>query len=226
MLSLACMPQARGVLGHAPAHLPVKNLLGHAPACLPAPPACSALPAQMTGREVVRLYARLRFAAHAAPGQSRARAGQPLATSLHALLPAPNAAERRLRSFGAPPRCALPAGIGQALTLTISSPASPGRGLPERLVPAEAARLLKRLGLPEYADRACGSYSGGNRRKLSVAVALVGGAEVSCNAAGRARKQLLHQCQETEGWNRDWQRAHPVQGNDVHATPSDALSLL
>lgn len=54
-----------------------------------------------------------------------------------------------------------------------------GRGLPERLVPAEATRLLKHLGLREYANRACGSYSGGNRRKLSVAVALVGGAEVS-----------------------------------------------
>ncbi len=62
------------------------------------------------------------------------------------------------------------------------------RGLPERLVPAEATRLLKHLGLQEYANRASGSYSGGNRRKLSVAVALVGGAEVSqnCSGAGRA----------------------------------------
>lgn len=43
-------------------------------------------------------------------------------------------------------------------------------GLPERLVDPEAARLLKQLGLAEFADRACASYSGGNRRKLSVAV--------------------------------------------------------
>ena len=55
---------------------------------------------------------------------------------------------------------------------------TPCRGLPERLVDSEAARLLKQLGLTEFADRACGSYSGGNRRKLSVAVALVGGAPV------------------------------------------------
>jgi hypothetical protein len=38
--------------------------------------------------------------------------------------------------------------------------------------------MLKQLGLTEYVGRACGSYSGGNRRKLSVAAALVGGAEV------------------------------------------------
>ena len=54
------------------------------------------------------------------------------------------------------------------------------RGLPERLVTPEARRLLKALGLGgEAAGRACGSYSGGNRRKLSVAVALVGGAQVA-----------------------------------------------
>ena len=43
-------------------------------------------------------------------------------------------------------------------------------GLPARLVDPEASRLLKQLGLNECADRACASYSGGNRRKLSVAV--------------------------------------------------------
>ena len=34
--------------------------------------------------------------------------------------------------------------------------------------------LLQRLGLGQYADRVCDSYSGGNKRKLSVAIALVG----------------------------------------------------
>ncbi|KAL4853959.1 ATP-binding cassette sub-family A member 3 [Chlorella vulgaris] len=81
-----------------------RQLLGYCPQA-------SALPAQMTGREVVRLYSCL-------------------------------------------------------------------RGLPERLIECEASRMLKQLGLTEYAGRACGSYSGGNRRKLSVAAALVGGAEV------------------------------------------------
>ena len=30
------------------------------------------------------------------------------------------------------------------------------------------------IGLDEYADRKCGTYSGGNKRKLSIAMALVG----------------------------------------------------
>lgn len=34
--------------------------------------------------------------------------------------------------------------------------------------------LLSRLGLIQYADRVAASYSGGNRRKLSVGIALVG----------------------------------------------------
>lgn len=42
-------------------------------------------------------------------------------------------------------------------------------------IAAEVAQLLQQLGLVQYADVACGSYSGGNKRKLSVAVALVGG---------------------------------------------------
>ena len=36
------------------------------------------------------------------------------------------------------------------------------------------AGLLERVGLSSQADNECGSYSGGNKRKLSVAVALVG----------------------------------------------------
>lgn len=40
---------------------------------------------------------------------------------------------------------------------------------------ADVDNLLEQLGLQELADVACGAYSGGNKRKLSVAVALVGG---------------------------------------------------
>lgn len=35
-------------------------------------------------------------------------------------------------------------------------------------------RLLSYLGLNEYGDRLCGTYSGGNKRKLSTAMALIG----------------------------------------------------
>ncbi|KAK9842270.1 hypothetical protein WJX81_003820 [Elliptochloris bilobata] len=48
------------------------------------------------------------------------------------------------------------------------------RGVPPARLGAAVERLLRRLDLAEYADRACESYSGGNKRKLAVAVALVG----------------------------------------------------
>lgn len=41
-------------------------------------------------------------------------------------------------------------------------------------IAGEVQQLLQQLGLVQYADVACGAYSGGNKRKLSVAVALVG----------------------------------------------------
>lgn len=33
---------------------------------------------------------------------------------------------------------------------------------------------IAEMGLTEYADRAAGTYSGGNKRKLSVAIAMIG----------------------------------------------------
>lgn len=37
-----------------------------------------------------------------------------------------------------------------------------------------AERLIKSLGLSKYAYRSSGTYSGGNKRKLSTAIALIG----------------------------------------------------
>lgn len=37
---------------------------------------------------------------------------------------------------------------------------------------------IKKLGLVKYMDKSAGSYSGGNMRKLSTAMALIGGAPV------------------------------------------------
>nr|XP_044990914.1 phospholipid-transporting ATPase ABCA7 isoform X2 [Jaculus jaculus] len=48
------------------------------------------------------------------------------------------------------------------------------RGVPEAQVAQTASSGLARLGLPLYADRLAGTYSGGNKRKLATAVALVG----------------------------------------------------
>ena len=48
------------------------------------------------------------------------------------------------------------------------------RGTPAAQLEGMVDNLLQRLGLGQYADRVCDSYSGGNKRKLSVAIALVG----------------------------------------------------
>ena len=48
------------------------------------------------------------------------------------------------------------------------------RGLSEASVNKYTEWCLKRLGLTAYADRAAGTYSGGNKRKLSTAIALIG----------------------------------------------------
>ncbi|XP_029772205.1 phospholipid-transporting ATPase ABCA7 [Suricata suricatta] len=48
------------------------------------------------------------------------------------------------------------------------------RGVPEAQVAQTASLGLARLGLPQFADRPAGTYSGGSKRKLATAVALVG----------------------------------------------------
>uniref|UniRef100_A0A8C8YZG7 ATP binding cassette subfamily A member 7 n=1 Tax=Prolemur simus TaxID=1328070 RepID=A0A8C8YZG7_PROSS len=48
------------------------------------------------------------------------------------------------------------------------------RGVPEAQVAQTASLGLARLGLPQYADQPAGIYSGGNKRKLATAMALVG----------------------------------------------------
>eukprot|EP00217_Crustomastix_stigmatica_P007793 CAMPEP_0183804176 /NCGR_PEP_ID=MMETSP0803_2-20130417/34669_1 /TAXON_ID=195967 /ORGANISM="Crustomastix stigmata, Strain CCMP3273" /LENGTH=537 /DNA_ID=CAMNT_0026048925 /DNA_START=131 /DNA_END=1744 /DNA_ORIENTATION=- len=48
------------------------------------------------------------------------------------------------------------------------------RGIPDANAKTRATELLQCMGLTEYADRTAGSLSGGNKRKLSVAIALVG----------------------------------------------------
>ena len=48
------------------------------------------------------------------------------------------------------------------------------KGASRRRAPAVADATLRAVGLSRLADRPCGEYSGGNRRKLSLATALVG----------------------------------------------------
>ncbi|XP_068174679.1 phospholipid-transporting ATPase ABCA1 isoform X2 [Antennarius striatus] len=48
------------------------------------------------------------------------------------------------------------------------------RGVPEVSVTKVAQWIVKKLGLTQYADREAGGYSGGNKRKLSTAISLIG----------------------------------------------------
>ncbi|XP_053185826.1 retinal-specific phospholipid-transporting ATPase ABCA4-like isoform X2 [Scomber japonicus] len=48
------------------------------------------------------------------------------------------------------------------------------RGVPESEIPRVAEWGIQKLGLTEYADRYAGTYSGGNKRKLSTAIAMIG----------------------------------------------------
>uniref|UniRef100_A0A4W3JP09 ABC transporter domain-containing protein n=1 Tax=Callorhinchus milii TaxID=7868 RepID=A0A4W3JP09_CALMI len=52
------------------------------------------------------------------------------------------------------------------------------RGVPEREVCKIAEWGIRKLGIVRYADKKAGNYSGGNRRKLSTALALIGGPPV------------------------------------------------
>uniref|UniRef100_A0A8C5P7H9 ATP binding cassette subfamily A member 1 n=1 Tax=Leptobrachium leishanense TaxID=445787 RepID=A0A8C5P7H9_9ANUR len=52
------------------------------------------------------------------------------------------------------------------------------RGVPEREVCKVAEWAVRKLGLVKYAEKCAGNYSGGNRRKLSTAIALIGGPPV------------------------------------------------
>ncbi|XP_068090528.1 phospholipid-transporting ATPase ABCA1 isoform X3 [Hyperolius riggenbachi] len=52
------------------------------------------------------------------------------------------------------------------------------RGVPEKEVCKVAEWAVRKLGLVKYSERCAGGYSGGNRRKLSTAMALIGGPPV------------------------------------------------
>eukprot|EP01062_Namystynia_karyoxenos_P055235 TRINITY_DN45_c0_g1_i1.p1 TRINITY_DN45_c0_g1~~TRINITY_DN45_c0_g1_i1.p1 ORF type:complete len:1842 (+),score=630.41 TRINITY_DN45_c0_g1_i1:449-5527(+) len=48
------------------------------------------------------------------------------------------------------------------------------KGIPQELREHCVVGLMQQVGITQYADRPCGRYSGGNRRKLSLAIALMG----------------------------------------------------
>ena len=46
-----------------------------------------------------------------------------------------------------------------------------------REIEGEVSHWISEVGIVEYADRKCDTYSGGNKRKLSVSIALCGGSK-------------------------------------------------
>ena len=48
------------------------------------------------------------------------------------------------------------------------------KNLDEAALPGLVQSLIEQVTLTPFADRVCGAYSGGNKRKLSLAIALVG----------------------------------------------------
>eukprot|EP00490_Sorites_sp_Unknown_P004121 CAMPEP_0114657178 /NCGR_PEP_ID=MMETSP0191-20121206/13463_1 /TAXON_ID=126664 /ORGANISM="Sorites sp." /LENGTH=113 /DNA_ID=CAMNT_0001875891 /DNA_START=1565 /DNA_END=1903 /DNA_ORIENTATION=+ len=48
------------------------------------------------------------------------------------------------------------------------------KGIEERYIPSFVDDLITKIGLTEYADKPSKGYSGGNKRKLSVGMALIG----------------------------------------------------
>ena len=52
-------------------------------------------------------------------------------------------------------------------------------GIPEASIPDYVEKLITRLGLQEgIADKPCRGYSGGNKRKLCVGIALIGSPKI------------------------------------------------
>ena len=52
------------------------------------------------------------------------------------------------------------------------------KGLPQDAIPQTVEHLIRKLYLQKHADKPCRTYSGGNKRKLSVATALVGSPDI------------------------------------------------
>ena len=48
------------------------------------------------------------------------------------------------------------------------------KGIPLGILKFRVKKLIFELGLTKYADKVAGSYSGGNKRKLMIAIAIIG----------------------------------------------------
>jgi len=75
------------------------------------------------------------------------------------------------------------------------------KGVPETHIPKVVNRIILKMGLREYADRIASTYSGGNKRKLSVAIAMVGKPLIMFLDGKEEEKE---EEEEEEGWMDGW----------------------
>lgn len=85
------------------------------------------------------------------------------------------------------------------------------RGAREGSIPGMVKHLVNKLGLVKHADVLVGNYSGGVKRKLSVAVALVGDPPVvlldePSTGMDPAARRALWQVIQVSGWVGRWLR--------------------
>jgi len=59
------------------------------------------------------------------------------------------------------------------------------KGVPNAAIENEIESLLQLLDLAKYADKPAGTYSGGNKRKLCVGIALVGSPSLVSSGCSR-----------------------------------------
>ena len=52
------------------------------------------------------------------------------------------------------------------------------KGIPKNLKDKFVSKKIKEMGLSDYQDKRAGTYSGGNKRKLSVAIAMLGNPQI------------------------------------------------
>ena len=68
------------------------------------------------------------------------------------------------------------------------------KNLDEAALPGLVQSLIEQVTLTPFADRVCGAYSGGNKRKLSLAIALIGVPECSSVCLKAHLFIRIHQC--------------------------------
>ena len=78
------------------------------------------------------------------------------------------------------------------------------RGIPASMLQKRIDKLIVEVGLEFYAHKPCGTYSGGNKRKLSLAVAMIGDPKVLF------LDEVCYRCKLVSGYYYFFLKSHPL----------------